>query len=643
MKTQNTSHPDLKKTLQISTNLICLRYLVYQMILFAIFQSQSRSENCFGEDQFPIFVGDGQNDYDISIIVTDHYDQGFLFGGKDSQSPILGYFYYKDLNSYTRISWMNKIQTKSEDYDLYNVQGLTRISTADLLFARIGYSKGDDYGHLFVKISTFDGSILSQSLIAGKKQAAFFQQMDLDSQQNLYTVSTDHDSDNVFILKIKPDLSSTIWSQKSSMSFYKFRQLYFLKTDSSSIIVFTGNLENEIYQAFSLVKVQASSGQQLFNRAFIYTEDVQDVYPHIDRAFLINQMMLQQLGMSLQIILRRKYIGIKYLVSFNNINTYIQLEVFQITDVDQPIEIMKNLISEYEDLQAFGVNWKRCPCSIEIGNYSMPSCVDVRFIDFNISDKNEDLDQITRLQQIDTSTFIIDVVLQETKATHPQKKTYIGDHKIITKASLNLQNGFTYSFIEQSFILKVDFCYNHLNYTSKPNITDMFFMIGSDPVNQTFKHHNFEPIGCVNPQYWLILNQANLTVKFQIFLISDAFKINTSAPMFLEPLKDQTLVEGQLLSYKLPEIVKRDSSNYFIETNFGQSTVFCKFQSGQIEFLPQIGFSGLYEIVIKLKDSLNPDVQNKYTMKVNVLASETLNITEVNRIKQIKGETKGFL
>ncbi|CDW83459.1 UNKNOWN [Stylonychia lemnae] len=708
MKCIITSQISLKNACQIQTNFMCFRYLIYQMLLLAIFQLQGRPENCFSKDQFPIFVGDGKNDYEISVIATDRNDQGFLFGGTDSQ------------NSY--IVFTGNIE--NDFYKAFSLVGVLE-SNGQQVF-NVAFKYNVDVQALYPHILKF---LESQNLHIGCLQSK--------SNQNFigyFTLQNSQESQNYnyggrYLIQ-QESIDGNYQLQCLEISYYTDTNYYDGEDRLFVILIdyekFFDKNQDEILVAW--YESSNNPGKK------IYWTQILSQLEQYQYLYLIGRYYHQTSGNSYGVIYRSQPTGKQFgCYGFNDL-------VSDITDVGQKTEIMKNFIQGQQDQPSIDVDWVSpyysikhqmtleltdirknqhmfdndnscslvggypkievsqgksfknttvcfigCPCTIKIGNYSIKSCSDVSFLEFSITDKNEDLDQITRQQQIDFSTIILEVSLQETSNSHPQKKIFIGKHTIVVKAFVKLKNGFTYSYHESQFTLQVDFCQNQLNYIKFPNFKNMFFMIGQDAANQTFINHSFEPSGCTNPQYYLFLNngrnlpsciyldqdqgvivikctESNLNGKvtaiinekdqigqaifinrFQIYLISNAYMINTAAPMFLEPLQDQTLVEGQLLTYKLPQIVDQESRSYYIETNFGQSAIFCKFKSGQIEFLPQIGFSGQYEIVIKLKDSLKPDIQNKYTLKVNVLASESLNITEVNRIKQIKEETKGFL
>ncbi|CDW84709.1 UNKNOWN [Stylonychia lemnae] len=136
----------------------------------------------------------------------------------------------------------------------------------------------------------------------------------------------------------------------------------------------------------------------------------------------------------------------------------------------------------------------------------------------------------------------------------------------------------------------------------------MYYMIASETQKQTFLPYQYWPVGCGNLKYRVFLtggqrlpncinfnglnrlitvdcidsklggSQYNLSIQafitdkygservssvisqIKIFLISDAFKINTTAPMFKQPPADQTIIEGQLFSFKLPDIIDNDGS-----------------------------------------------------------------------------------
>ncbi|CDW79544.1 ig family protein [Stylonychia lemnae] len=331
-------------------------------------------------------------------------------------------------------------------------------------------------------------------------------------------------------------------------------------------------------------------------------------------------------------------------------------------------------------------------CSLDIGQYHMPECSDISEIKVIIKDLALDEVQFNKEYTLNTSIhYIFPYDLQEYNDALTQKRIQLGDHFLKLTASLKFANGFVYSSQENVFKVKVAYCYEYLKFSKSPNFESMYYMIASETQKQKFLPYQYWPEGCGNLNYRVFLsggerlpncinfnglnrlitvdctdsklggNQYNLSIQafitdkngserassaisqIKIVLISDAFKINTTAPMFNQPPADQTIIEGQLFSFKLPDIIDNDGSGYQITSSFDSSGAFAKQSQGMIEFSPDVGFAGTYEITIKLKDSSNSNAYNKYSFKVTVIPSIQLNISEVNRIQSIKDQIKGYL
>ncbi|CDW89572.1 UNKNOWN [Stylonychia lemnae] len=119
------------------------------------------------------------------------------------------------------------------------------------------------------------------------------------------------------------------------------------------------------------------------------------------------------------------------------------------------------------------------------------------------------------------------------------------------------------------------------------------------------------------------------------------YLINTTAPMFIQPIEDQTIVEGQLLKMVFPKIVNKNPFDF--QLKLGKISVFTKFTESFMEFQPEEGFIGLYEVSVKLIDQWNKKMFNQYSFKISVIPKQVLNITEVERIKSIKQKANGIL
>ncbi|CDW76869.1 UNKNOWN [Stylonychia lemnae] len=218
----------------------------------------------------------------------------------------------------------------------------------------------------------------------------------------------------------------------------------------------------------------------------------------------------------------------------------------------------------------------------------------------------------------------------------------------------------------------------------------MIYVIGQEPIEQKIERHIYTPENCNKIRYHMeiqggfhipnciYLDQQSLSIRihclnqilggqelnmkvqaiisdrnksieanplmyFQIILISDKFIKNTTAPMFAEPIKDQILIEGEIFTLFFPDILDIDQSGYEIEYKLGVCQLFTKVIRNSLEFEPELGYTGTFEITVILKDKQNSNAINKYTFKVNVLPNQDLNETEIERIQSIKQNAKGYL
>ncbi|CDW78557.1 UNKNOWN [Stylonychia lemnae] len=173
-----------------------------------------QAKKCFGEDQFPIFIGDDKFDYRFNLASLDSNFLSFVFAGDNGYDPIFGQYYYQAGDNLQRISWMFLYQSKSADYNLNTVQAISSISSEGYFFARTFFNSPltQETGHIFLKINKFNGAIKKTSQIkAQSDEISLFQSMTLDTEQNILTTAFDAESNIQYFMKIDKDLNQSIW------------------------------------------------------------------------------------------------------------------------------------------------------------------------------------------------------------------------------------------------------------------------------------------------------------------------------------------------------------------------------------------------------------------------------------------------
>ncbi|CDW75926.1 UNKNOWN [Stylonychia lemnae] len=254
------------------------------------------------------------------------------------------------------------------------------------------------------------------------------------------------------------------------------------------------------------------------------------------------------------------------------------------------------------------------PCYVNFGNFSMPQCSDANSFKIEIRDSVQDLDQFTGNFQHSFKNITFTYSLRD-NIKGDSRKIFIGDHYLTVIGSLQFPNKFIYTTSQVIVKITVAYCFNHLHFTNSPILVDMKYKLGEGPITQSFRPHSFEPNSC-RYQYVLqsrddqiipkciSLNQvkqtislncsengflgkfyqlrvkaqfsdqnqslaANPVMDFNVQIISDSFKeVQASTIMQYSPFTDQIMIEGQVLTLNLPEIIVMDS-NIRIQVNLG--------------------------------------------------------------------------
>ena len=152
-----------------------------------------------------------------------------------------------------------------------------------------------------------------------------------------------------------------------------------------------------------------------------------------------------------------------------------------------------------------------------------------------------------------------------------------------------------------------------------------------DPVTSTLTVKSSDPlqIGAHSLilTYTLTLNPAmsvsstyDLNFAVKIYPIPKQ-NCNFGPPVFVTPLNEVTMVEGDQISYVLPKTSDPDLYEVCasMKVELGAATAFAKYSNGNFTFSPQIGNAGFYQIKITLKDNNTNPLTSKPILKVNVI------------------------
>ncbi|CDW71399.1 UNKNOWN [Stylonychia lemnae] len=256
----------------------------------------------------------------------------------------------------------------------------------------------------------------------------------------------------------------------------------------------------------------------------------------------------------------------------------------------------------------------------------MTGCQDVNEFTLKITDQNMDLLQITREVVLNLNQQIrFNITLQESMPQYPNVKIHRGNHLVSFDAMIIFPNKFVYSHDYKVINVDVDFCYNRLKFLNQPTLKDMIYVIGQDPIEQKIEKHIFTPENCKQIKYQMEI-QGGFKIPNCIYLDQQSLSIRIHCM--------NQILGGQELIMKV---------GYEIENKLGICQLFTKVKKDSLEFEPELGFTGTFEISVILKDKKNSYAMSKYTFKVNVIPNQDQNETEIKRIQSIKQYAKSYL